>query len=296
MATKLTTSDVNTWYKRLNAARTQSGIGLGPLTESNYTALETSKRIKALVSNISSSISSNSFLKLADNFISNTGFEINSKITERDKQKIDNTTISLLRVCPNVNCQTVCTNTGANSNIVNTNGTCGNVTQSNGYNGNGTCGNGGCGNGVNGNGICGNGTCSNGANANGANGNGTCSNGTYNVNATFSNGGNSHGSNNNDGDKGTHGNGTNSNGIYSNVAHGNGSNSNGANSNVTKSNGSHSNGANSNATKSNGANSNGTNSNGTKTNGNTNAIYDPNTVTYSAKNHYTEQEALNRVK
>lgn len=259
MATELKGSDVIDWYKKVNFARTQSGIGMPSITETSYETHETSKRIKGLVSNILSSINGNKFLEMADNSITNAEYDIGKEIKTSSKNNINNTVISMLRVCPNINCQTVCSNTGTNSNQINTNGVCSNVVK---------------GNGANSNGVCSNVAHSNVTNSNGTNGNGQNSNG---MNYIYCGAWNGHDNTNSDGYQG---NGTCNNGVNSNGVNGNGTNSNGANANGVCNNIN---------------NSNGTNSNGIKSNGCTDKIYDPNTVTYSAKNHYSEEEAIKRV-
>lgn len=260
MYERLNSADVTLWYKKLNFARTQAGISLNPVTEAACKKTATSERILQLLHNISSTRSENYFLGLSTSAIKQENFSSGKPINQSDRQSIESSLLSLLRICPNVNCQTVCTNTGANSNASNGNGTCSNVVKSNAYNENV----------VNSNGANSNGANSNGTNSNGNNGNGLFDlSGNNNTTCGFSGR-----------DVHTHGNGTCANGAYSNVAF----------SNVA-----HGNGTNTNGIKSNAYNANGTNTNGVKTNGNTNAIYDPNTVTYSARNHYSEEYAANRV-
>lgn len=277
MASVLKSSDVDYWYTKLNRARTLNG--LSAITEPTYSNTQTRERIINLINNISASRTANSkFLGLSDYTITESNFDTNDIIKESDKATITSSIVSMLRVCNNISCQTVCNNTGAHNNGANSNGN-----QSNGLCSNTSCSNVAFGNVAHSNGTCSNTSCSNVAYSNGTNSNSACLNGTQYVSSNGSDGYYNYNSD------GTQWNGTNSNGANSNGAHTNGTNSNGANTNGANSNGAHTNG-----TNSNGANSNGINSNVSFTNGCSDSIYDPNTATYAAKNYYSEKEALKR--
>ena len=249
MATKLMSETMDEWYKRLNFARTQAGIGLPEIVETGYQKTDTLKRITDLISSISRTHTENTFLAMADNSIDTAHFYKNGKIRMEDKEAIDAATVSLLRVCPNVSCQTVCSNSGTNSNGTNSNGTNSNGSYSNGTNANGTNSYGTNGNGANsnGNGYYSNGACNNGSTPTVTYSNGDYTNGSYSCE-----------------------NGTCPNGAYSNQNCANGS-------------------------YTNGSDANGVNANGTDTNGCTDKIYQEGTATYSAKDFYSEEEALRRV-
>jgi hypothetical protein len=123
MANILLSSDLTTWYKRLNFARTQSGVGLSSVTDSSTSKTETSSRVKTLVNGIKSARTGNERLAEADDTTVLSNFDSSKKINISDKESIDSSIISLLRVCPNMTCQTQCTNTIADTNGVHMQGT-----------------------------------------------------------------------------------------------------------------------------------------------------------------------------
>lgn len=298
MADRLTMKDIDKWYRGLNVARTQSGINLASVYKGSYTSKETYQAAIDLLNNISKTRNDNTFLSLAD-FNKPSKVQLDEKILLNDKSIIEGNIINLLRVCNNIDCKTVCQNTGSNSNGKNTDDTCGNT-----LNGNGSHQNTSLNNGLNTNGnhqnvlltngtalatICSQSSLKNGTNSNGANDNGsnvnvggnTCSNG-INANVkcsqgqcfdkgclkkSYSNGTNSNGTKTNGqcihGAGSTYGNGKNTDGTCSN-----GKLTNGTNNNMTTcAYGKNSNGYNDNSSCQNGNCANGYNSNGDKSNG-----------------------------
>lgn len=129
---KLTSSDIAKWYKYLNRVRTQSGIGLSSISEGSYSAKQTSTRAQALVNNILTTRNSNTFLKVSDYGVTSSNISDGKKIKYDDREDVEDALISLLRICVNQDCATVCTNSGTNSNQKNTNGDCSNTKKSNG--------------------------------------------------------------------------------------------------------------------------------------------------------------------
>lgn len=254
---KLTSVDIKNWYKYLNIVRMQSGIGLSSISEGAYTKKQTSTRAQALVNNILTTRNSNTFLKVSDYGVTSSNISNGKKIKYDDREDIEDALISLLRICVNQDCATVCTNSGTNSNQKNSNGDCSNTkksngaiytSDSNGVNSNTTKSNGNKNNSANSNGsnkagVCKNGTCTNGAKTssnenacgkadwmagmnNGTNGNGTCSHGTKG-NGTNSKGNHSNGTNYNGG----MGNGSNEDYMGVPYDHNNGTNTDGVNNN-----------------------------------------------------------------
>lgn len=213
MSLKLTDKDLSLWYSGLNVARTQSGIGLSMVSPGKYQSKETLKAAKDLLNNIQQARSSNAFLGMAEYSVPNQ-VENDEKILLTDRSIIEKNILNLLRVCNNMTCKTVCTNTGTNTNqsyetpcnqncskTGNANGVCtnkqdcgygtttGTTPNSNGLKTNGAHTNGANSNGnyQNGMGEAGSGTCTNGDNSHGsktngevevANTNKTCHNGT----------------------------------------------------------------------------------------------------------------------
>lgn len=213
MAQRLKESEVKAWYERLNFVRQIEGqlsaiaypTGKGPL-----------ESVSKLALGVEQTRLEHERLAVADNNIKSTNIAAGKPIKESDKDDIDAAILSLLRVCNNVACMTVCTQTAEYQNGTKTNGT----------KSNGACSHGTCWQGTaevrNNNGDCWNGAyldgyyhtqdgynnqCYHSTYANGTEGNGVaCWDGTHN------NGTNSHS--------------TNSNAVCANVAMTNGGNSN----------------------------------------------------------------------
>ena len=303
MAEKLTMNDIDYWYRGLNIARTQSGINLSSVSKGNYTSKETYQAAIDLLNNISKARNDNNFLGLADYNVPSK-VQMDEKILLEDRTIIEGNVINLLRTCNNMDCKTVCQNTGVNSNQINSHGTCQNGINTNAKKSNGTNTNDNNSHGLRSNGTHQNGVCqnkqycsqsthSNGTNTDGTNGHGThwiclttdsdgtggddwCHDGVC-WDGSCSHGTMSHGQDNN---YYTHTNGTCNNVALTNLANSNETCQNGIQSNVDKTNGTCSHGNNSNTTKSNGC---------------VDQIYDGTTVTYNAKTKYTVDEAKKRI-
>lgn len=179
MANVLKKTDMTEWYRKLNIARTQAGVDLMQVSApTSFTP--TSSPVRQLIDDIALSQEENEFLGLADNTIdSDNTVSPGKKVSILDKDKIEDTITSMLRICANITCATqLCTD-----------GICQNGTNNLGSNGNGSCSNGSHENGLYWTSIgaynngsftgqsCGNGTCSQGTKANGTNTYGAKSNG-----------------------------------------------------------------------------------------------------------------------
>lgn len=112
MATKLVKADIDEWYRKLNVVRTQAGVGLGalptpaiqlPTPTSGGT--KTSTPVNQLVADIAASRASNWFIANSDNTAA--GVTAGQRVDVNSRENIEKTMISLLRMCPNVNCRTV---------------------------------------------------------------------------------------------------------------------------------------------------------------------------------------------
>lgn len=309
MAVLLTSADINKWYKGLNIARTQSGVGLNSIIEPNYTSKETYDRVLNLINNIVQSRKDSEYLSTSDLSEMSSSFADGNVIRNIDRTSIENDIYSLLRICPNQVCtQTTISTDKSNSTHQNTNSNvCITTDNSNGTNGNGDHSNGDKTNGAHSNGTNENQVCSLSACAqgdSGSYGNGTCAHGTksntYHANGVGNNNGIClHGHNQNTlhtkGADNAHGtdtvrctNGTYLNGTLTNGYNTNEWCTNGTNTNQTKSNETCINGENSNGLHSNGY------SNSTLTNG-TNSDGCNQKFSNSNKNYYTEEQAKNRL-
>lgn len=309
MAVLLTSADINKWYKGLNIARTQSGVGLNSIIEPNYTSKETYDRVLNLINNIVQSRKDSKYLSTSDLSEMSSSFANGDIIRNIDRTSIENDIYSLLRICPNQVCtQTTISTDKSNSTHQNVNSNvCITTDNSNGTNGNGDHNNGDKTNGAHSNGTNENQVCSLSACAqgdSGSYGNGTCAHGTksntYHANGVGNNNGIClHGHNQNalhtKGADNAHGtdtvrctNGTYLNGTLTNGYNTNEWCTNGTNTNQTKSNETCINGENSNGLHSNGY------SNSTLTNG-TNSDGCNQKFSNSNKNYYTEEQAKNRL-
>ena len=309
MAVLLTSADINKWYKGLNIARTQSGVGLNSIIEPNYTSKETYDRVLNLINNIVQSRKDSEYLSTSDLSEMSSSFADGDIIRNIDRTSIENDIYSLLRICPNQVCtQTTISTDKSNSTHQNANSNvCITTDNSNGTNGNGDHNNGDKTNGAHSNGTNENQVCSLSACAQGdagSYGNGTCAHGTksntYHANGVGNNNGIClHGHNQNalhtKGADNAHGtdtvrctNGTYLNGTLTNGYNTNEWCTNGTNTNQTKSNETCINGENSNGLHSNGY------SNSTLTNG-TNSDGCNQKFSNSNKNYYTEEQAKNRL-
>lgn len=117
MSKPMLKSDFETWYKWLNTSRTAAG--LGALNKPGFNATAASTEVQTFINHIRNTMMDNAQLGLADYNINPNNLTKGKQLTERERQTLEDTTLSILRVCVNKICETICNNTGVNQNIAN---------------------------------------------------------------------------------------------------------------------------------------------------------------------------------
>ena len=112
MATQMKRSDFDTWYRWLNVSR--AGAGLGALASPGFNGAANSAELQTFINHIRSTMTDNAQLGLADYNINQNNFVKGHRLDEADRKTLEDTALSILRVCVNKTCETVCNNTGTN--------------------------------------------------------------------------------------------------------------------------------------------------------------------------------------
>lgn len=102
MAEKLLASDIAEWYRQLNVARQQNGVAIGPMNPPAVNRTSSIAPVNQLVADIITTRNKSEILAVADN--TTRAVSVGEKIT--GKENIEGSMISMLRVCPNINCLT----------------------------------------------------------------------------------------------------------------------------------------------------------------------------------------------